>query len=117
MMDFAPSQFTDTNGASANSIKPPDVDDTALSTYHTVLQFPYDPTKGVYELDGTYGAILAMKKVSARSVRVDCASAPCTTACRLAHGGVQGRRAQAGKAGTEIRPGGHTPQGAHGFEQ
>jgi len=57
-------QFTDTNGASANSIKPPDVDDTALSTYHTVLQFPYDPTKGVYELDGTYGAILAMKKVN-----------------------------------------------------
>jgi hypothetical protein len=37
---------------------------TALSTYHTVLQFPYDPTKGVYELDGTYGAILAMKKVN-----------------------------------------------------
>jgi hypothetical protein len=115
MMDFAPAQYSDTNGASATTIVLGQ--DTALSTYHTVLQFPYDPTKGVYELDGTYGAILAMKKVSARSVRVDGASSPCTTACRLAHGGVQGRRAQAGKAGTEIRPGGHTPQGAHGFEQ
>lgn len=34
------------------------------SDYNTVLQFPYDPSKAVYELDGTYGAILAMKAVN-----------------------------------------------------
>lgn len=39
---------------------------SAKSSYHTVLQFPYDPAKAVYELDGTYGAILAMKQVRSR---------------------------------------------------
>lgn len=40
------------------------VGETAKSTYHTVLQVPYDPTKMPFELDGTYGAILAMKNVN-----------------------------------------------------
>jgi len=39
---------------------------TAKSTYHTVVQFPYDPTKMPYELDGTYGAILSMKSVNGK---------------------------------------------------
>mmetsp|Transcript_50493 Transcript_50493/g.96451 ORF Transcript_50493/g.96451 Transcript_50493/m.96451 type:complete len:479 (+) Transcript_50493:2254-3690(+) len=39
---------------------------SAKSSYHTVLQFPYDPAKAVYELDGTYGAILAMKQVNSK---------------------------------------------------
>jgi hypothetical protein len=39
---------------------------TAKSTYHTVVQFPYDPTKMPYELDGTYGAVLAMKNVNGK---------------------------------------------------
>jgi hypothetical protein len=68
-----------------------------------VLQFPYDPTKGVYELDGTYGAILAMKKVSARTVWVAGRGMLCTTACPLAQE-LQGN-AQPRKAGTEIWPG------------
>jgi len=37
---------------------------TDNTKYHTVVQFPYDPTKAVYELSGTYGAILAMKSVN-----------------------------------------------------
>lgn len=57
-------QYTNSAGATATTITLGST--TALSTYHTVLQFPYDPTKGVYELDGTYGAILAMKKVNDR---------------------------------------------------
>jgi hypothetical protein len=58
-------QYTDGNGVSSTTVNLAN-DVTAKSTYHTVLQFPYDPTKGVYELDGTYGAILAMKKVNDR---------------------------------------------------
>lgn len=77
-------QYTNSAGVTATTIALGST--TALSTYHTVLQFPYDPTKGVYELDGTYGAILAMKKVSTRSVWVTGASTPCTSACRLAQG-------------------------------
>lgn len=35
--------------------------------YNTVLQFPYNPSKAVYELeDGAYGAILAMKAVNGK---------------------------------------------------
>mmetsp|Transcript_14280 Transcript_14280/g.19691 ORF Transcript_14280/g.19691 Transcript_14280/m.19691 type:complete len:558 (+) Transcript_14280:81-1754(+) len=37
---------------------------TVNTNYHTVVQFPYDPTAAVYELSGTYGAILAMKSVN-----------------------------------------------------
>eukprot|EP00242_Pyramimonas_sp_CCMP2087_P005182 CAMPEP_0198198750 /NCGR_PEP_ID=MMETSP1445-20131203/2154_1 /TAXON_ID=36898 /ORGANISM="Pyramimonas sp., Strain CCMP2087" /LENGTH=498 /DNA_ID=CAMNT_0043868387 /DNA_START=161 /DNA_END=1657 /DNA_ORIENTATION=- len=70
--------MTKLDGSSANNFIPTDdaempfttsagvagIGVSARSDYNTVLQFPYDPSKAVYELDGTYGAILAMKAVN-----------------------------------------------------
>ena len=97
---------------------------TALSTYHTVLQFPYDPTKGVYELDGTYGAILAMKKVRSRSLSRYTAAGECAAG---ASGRQGARRAEAVSNGawrsgleraptsTQEAPGGGAARGAPGW--
>jgi len=50
--------YTASDGTSATG-------NTLRNDYHTVLQFDYNPSKAVYELeDGAYGAILAMKAVN-----------------------------------------------------
>lgn len=114
-------QYTTAAGADSSTIAYGET--TALSTYHTVLQFPYDPTKGVYELDGTYGAILAMKKVRSRSLSRDTAAGECAAG---ASGRQGARRAEAVSNGawrsgletptsTQGAPGGGAARGAPGW--
>merc|ERR1711865_489513 len=64
-------QFMATNDIACDSLTPGATACTASapktsSSYYTVFQFPYAPATSVYQLAGTYGAILSEQKVNGK---------------------------------------------------